>query len=178
MFCSKCGAKNDAGTRFCPSCGASMGGQHPAQAHTPATRQASQAYRYPTSPPGGHRQSSPVISYKKIGMIASAVVLIIVIIVIIITTSGSSNDRALLGTWVDTTGSVRIKFNQNEKGELAWGSDTYNQEFTWETDKDGRIWMQLGDVDFILRGRYETAGDRLWLTLETWGETLELRKVK
>ena len=174
MFCSKCGAKNDVGARFCPSCGASMGEQHPTPAYTPTTRQPSQAYRYPTSPPRRHRQSSPVISYKIIGMIACAVVLLI--IVVIITTSGDTNDRALLGTWVDSSAlEIQIRFRRNEKGEMAWG-DTIVQEFTWGTDKNGRIWLQYDDIDHIVRGSYEIAGDRLWLTLER--NTTELKKVK
>ena len=177
MFCSKCGAKNDAGTRFCPSCGASMGGQHPVQAHIPATRQSSQAYRYPTSPPGEHRQTSLGISNKNVGIIACAVVLLAIVIgAIIIITPGGSHDRAVVGKWevveslFSSSGTFLYEFRRNGRGttssEFSYDRDVIleEEEFTWGSDKDGRIWMQFGESDIY----------KIWFSYKVAGDTMRL----
>jgi len=168
MFCRKCGAQIDAGTRFCGSCGEATNEQVTAPAN-----------QFTTSSPSDNEQSAPKANHKRIGMIACVAVLLVVIIgAIALFSSGGNQDRALVGTWESTDVWVenQIEFHRNGSGVeiwLTWGDE---HEFSWRIDRDGRLWRQYdegGDEWWVY---YEIVGDILRMTTE-WNDIWEYRKV-
>jgi len=210
MNCTQCNRELKEGVSFCPECGTKqepaqesvqeqvdeqvreqvdeqIDEQVSEQVQEPDAQHIAQAVAQPTyasvAPAVNHGQpNSAAKKPSTLAIVAAASLLLAVVmaIVLVVTLGGTHNNRALFGTWEETTASAwreRTTFNRNGTGlifevNVDTGMTSNETSFRWSTSRDFDDLVRIVIYNPFDPTQYDAVWIEFNVTVNAIGETI------